>query len=539
MKNLIYTIFFVFSIVSHTVYAQTEINLGIIRATSLLPYWADGLKVGNFDNSANWQELSGIATAFKAENSNYLWVLSDAPANMLAAVSKSNASNQGVWSFQAPPTFVDLEDVESAVIGGQPYLYVFDFGNNGSAADSRGIGIDMRILRAKEPTITGSNGTIQSSDYISIDAVFPGGTPPTSRDCEASIIDPDTGKIYIITKRDATQKVYSLPHQDTYTGIQTLTYEGAMSSIPSSTTVPLGATLTYAVDAAINPSGTEILVKNYDNIYYFPRDKGTQTIMQALQQSVVLKDGYVGGGSANPKKSHPTAEPQGEGLCYSSDGRDLYTNSEYISTEGSTASRYPLFLYRRVNAIPTTVTFQEGISSYAGTSDTYIWGTTPTTDRGSETTFVLDITVGTPTDDRKTLLKFDLSSIPTTATVVGCKLNLWLAAEGQGWSWYRMLVPWTESSTYDSLVGGVDNDDIEAVSTASTVNGINLDTIVSASTRDNMLVSDCQAMVSNPSTNYGWLGENVDTATGDGVQFDSSESITAPRRPMLTVRYIN
>jgi hypothetical protein len=228
-------------------------------------------------------------------------------------------------------------------------------------------------------------------------------------------------------------------------------------------------------------------------------------------------------------------------LCFSKDGRDLYTNSEYLSGEGSTASRYPLFKYTRSSKIPTTVSFQDGVSpsvGYTGTLDTYIWGTTADTTRGTETTVVLDVTVGTPLDDRRALLKFDLSSIPTSATVIGAKLEFWIAAEGQGWAWYKMLAPWSESSTYNTMTGGVDNDGTEAASTPSVVNGVNLDTILSVTVRDNVLVSDVQGMVSNPSTNYGWLGKNLDTATGDGVQFDSRESITTTRRPKLTVRYI-
>lgn len=544
-------ILFLISIFLFTSIAQAQVNLGIglgvkhasFTSRSLVPDWSDGVSLGNFDSSTNWQELSGLATAFKSGNENYLWIISDSPANMLGAISRTNGSNQGVWSFQSPPTFPDIEDIETAVINGQPYLYIFDFGNNGNTLNSRGAGIDMRILRAKEPTITGTTGTILSSDYIAIDAVFPGVNGPTLRDCEASIVDPDTGKIYIITKRDAVQKVYSLAHSLTYSGIQTLVYEGAMTSLPEARTQALTTTPTYAVDAAINPLGTEILVKNYQNIYYFPRNKSTQTIMQALQQSLVPLSGYVGGGTfPSPKTSHPNAEPQGEGLCFSKDGRDLYTNSEYLATEGSSASRYPFFKYTRATKTPITVSFQDGVSpsaGYTGTTSTYIWGTNPAIDRSAETTFVVDTTVGNSTDDRRGLLKFDLSSIPTTATVIGCRMDLWNSAEGQGWQTYRMLVPWSGSSTYNSLVGGVTNDGIEAAVNPSSTNGINLDTITAINMRDNMLISDCQNMVSNPSTNYGWLYMGLDLATGDGVQFDGKASLTASRRPKLTIRYVN
>ncbi len=501
----------------------------------LVPYWSDGLSVGNFDNSANWQEISGIATPQKAANKDYLWVISDSPANMVAAVLASNASVQGVLTFTSGPTWSDVEDISSATVNGQPYIYVADIGDNGSARAT------FQILRVKEPTITGSNITVAADQQELITCAYPGGgNAPVSKDAETLIVDPDTGDMYVILKRDAVQKVYKLAHSASYVGTQTLTYEGAMTAIPSVTTVALGATACYAVGGCISPNGQEILIKNYNDVYYFPRNKATQTIIQALQQSLVLVPSYVGGGSVSPKKSHPNAEPQGEAICYSPDGRDFYTASEYVGTEGSTASRYPLFKYTRAPKVPTTVSFQDGVSptvGYTGTTTTYIWGTNPGTDRSAEVTYVVDFTSGNPTDDRRGLLKFDLSTIPTNATIIGAKLEQWLAAEGQGWKVYKMLVDWNGASTHTSL-GGVNNDGVKASVAESWINGINLDTITGLSVKDNALVADVQGMVSNPATNFGWLLKGLDeSAGGDGVQFESKAAVTASHRPKLTIRY--
>ncbi len=516
---------------------------------ALVPHWYDGIIVGNLDNSANWQEQSGMATAFLPANAGYMWILSDAPANMLAAINLADASNEGEWTLETPPAYVDWEDLESTTVNGQQYLYIFDYGNNGNAADSRGAGIDMRIFRAKEPTITGGAGVIDSADYIAIDAAFPVTDGPTLRDCEASLVE-TTGKIWIITKRDATQRVYSLAHQESYSGTQTLVYEGTMTSLPASTTSPLGATNTYAVDAAISPDQTEILVKNYNNVYFFPRDPATQTVMQALQQSLVDVPAYVGGGftSSAPKTSHPSQEPQGEGIAFSTDGRDWYSNSEYLASEGSTAARYPLYRYQRSPKVPTTVVFQDGISptgAYAGTSDTTIWDTNPATNYGGDATFTSDKAVGVETDQRKGLLKFDLSagSIPTNAVVIGAKVDLYIAAEGQGYKMHQMLVDWTEASTYNSLTGGVTPDDVEAAIPEDITNGVNLDTILSVTSRNNVyrptyyLFPSVQGWVSQVLPNYGWIIIATDIATGDGQQHASAEAVTASQRPKLTIRY--
>lgn len=503
----------------------------------LIPQWSGGLNIGSFDTSTNWQELSGIAPARLLANKDWLWICSDSPANMIGGVSIANPLTKFVLTLTGASAMSDLEDITTATIDGQNYIFAMDFGNNPNTANSRGSGIDMRIFKIVEPTITGSD--ISTTNFIEINAAFPGVNGPTLRDCETSFVDPVDGKLYIIIKRDATQRVYSLAKANQVAGAtQTLVYEGTMTSLPASRTVALTTTDCYAVSGCISPDGRDIIIKNYYNCYYFPRVVGTDTVIQALQKSLVPIP-YVGGGSASPKTSHPNAEPQGEGVCFDFYGRDLFTNSEYVSTEGSASGAYPLFRYERLSKAPTLVSFQEGASSYTGTTTTYIWGTNPTTDRSAETTFVCDFTSGNPTDDRRGLLKFDLTSIPTNAKVTRAYLELYISAEGQGIKAHKMLVTWNGSSTYNSLGGGVDNDGTKAAVAQSWRNGVNLDTIVNTTWKSNVLVADIQDWVSNPSNNFGWLLKGLDeSAGGDGMQFPGKAGTTQSQRPKLYVEYI-
>jgi hypothetical protein len=466
-------------------------------------------------------------------NSGYLWVVSDSPANMLAAVSASNAANRGVWalsgvSISAPS---DWEDLASARINGVPYLYVADFGDNGNARAT------FNIHRCVEPNITGSDGTIAAEAIHTIVCAFPGGgSAPTHKDCECLIVDPDTGDLYVITKRESIPGVYRLAHAASYSGTQTLEYLGKMFDVPDVTTVPLAATACNVVGGCISSDGQELLIKNYDVVYHFARPGKAISIYAALN-GTPTQVSYVGGGSVSPKKSHPNAEPQGEAICFNADNSGYFTASEYIATEGSAASRYPLFYYARCPRAVTTSAFQDGVlptAGYAGTKDTYVQGTNPGTNNGAAATIIIDKTTGNALDDRRGLLSFDLSSIPTNAIVVGARLDLYVGTEGQGWTWHRMLVPWDENSTYTSL-GGVSNDGVKAVAAESSRNGFNLDTVQGVTVRDNILVADVQAMVSGPATNYGWLGLAIDVE--DGVQLDSRQGATASRHPKLTVRW--
>lgn len=510
----------------------------IVPTKPIVHDWADGIAQGNFDTSANWQELSGLTASYKSGNENYLWVLSDSPANMFAAASKLDASNKGVWSLVGTPSMVDWEDIESGLINGIPYLYIFDFGNNSNALNSRGAGIDMVIHRVIEPKITGSNGS--TTEYISISCVFPSANLPTHRDCEAAIIDPATGDIFIITKRESIPGVYKLSYQDNYTGIQTLSYMGKMYDIPDATTLALGSTACNVVDASINKSGTELIVKNYADVYVFLRDPATQTVFQALQGTPTVMAGYVGGGSATPAKSHPNAEPQGEGICFDELGVDIYSHSEYAT--GSSAGNFPLFRYSRLNGTPGSVAFQDGTSplgtTYVGTLDTYIWDTNPTTSYGAEATFFIDNVDASETGRRKGLLKFDIESLgaPKGTIVVGARLDFNIAVEGQGFKAYKMLTPWDETSTYTSL-GGITPDGVKASVDPDFVNGINLDGVVGI-LRNNVPLSTVQGWLDDPSTNNGWMFDAADSATGDGVQISSREDTTVSNRPKLTIRYV-
>lgn len=501
-----------------------------------LPYWFGGVSVGNAPNSSAWQELSGGDICRRPENSGYALLVSDGPANTINAIRLSDAAPMGTITVTgAPTTYLpsDWEELSSAMIDGVSIFCIGDYGDNPNTRTS------FNLIFFPEPIITGSNITVSSGVQV-VNCVFPSGNMPTHKDCEATIFDPISKKVFILTKRDSVQKIYSLPYQTSYTGQQTLTYEGAMWSLPSSTTVPLSSTACYAVAACISSDGTEILVKNYSNVYRFSRDvAASQTIPQALAAAGTIVPSYVGGGSNTPKKSHPNAEPQGETIFFSADDKDYYTASEYLESEGSSALQFPIFKYSRAAKTPIISVFQQGVSpnsSYSGVSDTYIWGTNASTARGSEVTFVIDVTPGNATDDRRALLKFDLSSIPTNATVLYAKLKLYINVEGQGWSWHRVLIPWDENSTHSSL-GGISPDGIKAVINPSCKNGVNLDGVAGQFVIDNIKISDVQYMVENPSQNYGWLGINLDTATGDGIQFDSSQSTTAIRRPELTVAY--
>ena len=135
------------------------------------------------------------------------------------------------------------------------------------------------------------------------------------------------------------------------------------------------------------------------------------------------------------------------------------------------------------------------------------------------------------------MLKFDVSSIPSDATIVGARLDLYVSTEGQGWKIHRMLVDWNENSTYNTLTAGVNDDDTDASTVEDNRNGVTLNAIT-GSIVNNMRMATIQGWVDGTYSNYGWLIEATDIASGDGQQYVSSEGVTTTQRPKLVIRYI-
>ncbi|MBK6364747.1 MAG: hypothetical protein IPF52_15165 [Saprospiraceae bacterium] len=124
--------------------------------------------------------------------------------------------------------------------------------------------------------------------------------PDEQRDAETLMIDPVTHDLFILSKRDPEIFIYRVSFP--YPIIDTIIAE-------KTATLPF----TQIVAGDISQDGKEILIKNYESVYYFKRNQN-ETITDALQKmSVTLP--YI-------------REPQGEAICFSKDGKSYFTLSE-------------------------------------------------------------------------------------------------------------------------------------------------------------------------------------------------------------------
>lgn len=506
--------------------------------------WYDGVSIGNRPNTAEWQETSGLAAPMRVENAGYIWAQSDGTINKIFPINISDGSDDGAWTLVgASPS--DVEDLASANVGGQPYIYLADIGNNANSTNSRGSGIDLRVYRIKEPVVTGSTGNLTAgTDYETINCAYPGGDTPTHRDCETLLVDPDTGDMYFVMKRFTPTKVYRLAHAASYTGTQTLEALGTITT-PPFTIGHDNANGGYYVAGTISPDGTEILLKGYEDVYLFTRDPDTQTIYEALQASLSPVRAYVSGGY--PTKS-PPMEPKGEGICYDYYGEDFYTASEYLASAGHSASNYPTYKYVRAIREAAEASLRQGLNGYAGAVDTYVWSNpaNQNDNHGSDATFIADYDSGT--SERYGLLKFDISSITAGSVIIGADLEIYIAVEGANFQLRKMYQTWNASSSYTSLGGLPAFDDVDASSTAiggwtfgdwTNIDGA--DSIGSGAgtvgtIRIKIPADIVQGWLDGTITNQGFVFYG--TTNTNGFQFASSEATTASQRPTLHVRYI-
>jgi hypothetical protein len=181
-----------------------------------------------------------------------------------------------------------------------------------------------------------------------------------------------------------------------------------------------------------------------------------------------------------------------------------------------------------------------GFGTYAGAVDTHVGDgdagvSLPSTAYGA----ALNLRVDGDEDNEQGLLRFDgivglaPGQIPPGTTIERAVLTLTAeganANSGTGAALHRMLVPWSETSSFTSLGAGVQLG-VEALASPDALTGA---IFSSKGTRSFDVTPSVQAWV-NGAVNHGW----VLVASGtDRIEFRSSNWGQGAERPLLTVRF--
>ena len=287
-------------------------------------------------------EISGF-TALSGHTSNIgmFAAIDDSVADKVFLIDREGDSQGEITLTGISWTDAEAMGSYTSTTDNKRYLVIGEIGDNGAVRSTK------TFIRFEEPLVTGSDITIAAVDVEEIVVQFPAsptfvqtpGAGTNRGDSEAFFVCPIDEKIYLMSKREIYNRIYSLPLQTSYTGTQTLTYEGEMNSAVAAltSTGPSSPTpMTNATDAAISTDGKSVLIKTYDKVYQFYRSDTSipwSTIMQ--NQTPIEDPNYVGLGAG------PSQEPQGEALTFDANDTGYYTTSEYSGSPGS----LPIYYY--------------------------------------------------------------------------------------------------------------------------------------------------------------------------------------------------
>jgi hypothetical protein len=249
------------------------------------------------------EEISGIAAS--ATNAGHFWAHNDS-GNPPVIYLLDESLNIRLSCKIAGVKNRDWEDI---TVGpgpdeGKNYVYIGEIGDNN--AKSR-----YKFLYRFEEPVAGDQTEMTITEFDTLVFELEG----EKKDTESIMIHPKTKDIYLVSKREKPVYVYQLTYPQN-TG-DTLTAKKLMS-LP----------LTQIVSAAISPDSNEIIMKNYDNIYYW--EIKNKSVAEALQEK--------------PNVLKYTEEPQGEAITFLRDGKGFYTLSEMIKGE-----KVFLYYYARQN----------------------------------------------------------------------------------------------------------------------------------------------------------------------------------------------
>jgi Phosphoesterase family/Immunoglobulin I-set domain len=205
---------------------------------------------------------------------------------------------------------------------------------------------------------------------------------------------------------------------------------------------------------------------------------------------------------------------------------------------GSAGSVRPIVGCFNTDGPIATKTFRQGGDGYVDAHDTYIEQANPNNTHTADTLITID---GSPLTQG--LIRFEniigngVGQLPQGVTILSAKLMLLTGSNSANGDTslstmlaYRMLSPWTDTATWNSLVGGVSADGTEASATADfgvVPNKINIWAIFD-------VTGSVQASANDPNHNYGWL---IQAGGTDEWRWRSSDASLLADRPVLDITY--
>ena len=259
------------------------------------PQFDPGVQVGAL-RQPEINEASGLAGS--RANPGVLWVHNDSGDTPRAFAIDEQGQMLGTYSILGASA-VDWEDmaVGPGPTPGQQYLYLGDIGDNLALRGS--VLPPIAVYRVPEPEVslgqTPSVFGLAGAEAVTL--TYPDGP----RDAETLIVDPLTGDLYVVSKRESLSRVYRVAADDLV--------HGATVTMEFKCELPWGG----ATGGDVSPDGQWVVVRGYSNASVWTRPAGG-----ALWEAF----------GTSPVDAPLVSEPQGESIAFDADGRGYYTVSE-------------------------------------------------------------------------------------------------------------------------------------------------------------------------------------------------------------------
>lgn len=249
-------------------------------------------------NSVVLNEMSGLA--FSKIHQDLVYVHNDSGGEPKVYILDSLGNHLGEIELLGAKN----RDWEDIAVGpgkdGHSSIYVGDIGDNSAQYEY------ITVFRLQEPIHLKPSMRVPPEK---VNLRFPDGP----MDAETLMVDPITGDLYILSKRDKENTLFRLPAEK---------FEDGEAVLEEVMKLPI----TSSVAGDISQDGAQIIIKNYLEIYYWQRI-GDESIAKSL--------------SRNPIRLPYSPEPQGEAIGFTPVGEAFYTISEVRFEIQPVLYRYP------------------------------------------------------------------------------------------------------------------------------------------------------------------------------------------------------
>lgn len=275
MRPIIYLLIFI------SILSCTEIKQSNSNSFSL------GVSLGSVDERL--LEASGIVESISYPK--HLWTLNDSGNPAEVFLIDQQAQIKLVCRLKG----ITNRDFEDITLGIGPdstknYIYVGDIGDNLSRYKTK------LIYRFEEPLISNEK-EIEISVFDTLQIQLPDGI----RDSETMMIDPVSNDLYLVSKMEDSVHIYRVQYP----------FKNEIITAEKIAIIPF-----YKITSgSISTDGKEVLLKDYDNIYYW--NNAAKISLEKLLQE-------------KPKILPYTREKQGEAITWARDGSGYYTLSEKV-----------------------------------------------------------------------------------------------------------------------------------------------------------------------------------------------------------------